>query len=139
MSLLRRPIALLLFPLVLSCADAPAGGGSGSLFFPTYSPSTESPLAAPQGVLVVRDDCLFMEASSGGTFLLLWPDGWSAGTESGGVRIFDGQGRQVAAEGEEATFQGGERTIASAESLSGEEVPSRCRSDPAWLVVEVLH
>jgi hypothetical protein len=134
--------AILLLILLPGCGQGTgAGWGTGAgedLFFPTYEDGEEHAAAPLEAKLSVPDSCLFGDGvGEFATYLLLWPEGWSARTQDGSVVVMDGSGDEVVAEGERAVFIGGETSLQMAEEVFGVEVPAGCRSHGVWIVAEV--
>lgn len=132
-------VALLLLPGCGQGTGAAGGTGAGEdLFFPTYEVGPEHAAAPLEAKLTVADSCLLGDGvGEFATYLLLWPEGWSARTQDGSVVVMDGAGDKVVAEKQRAIFVGGETTVQMAEDVFGVEVPEGCRSHGVWIVAEV--
>jgi hypothetical protein len=135
MKALWHALSVLLLVLVVGCGEG--SGAADDLFFPTSEPGEEHALAPLQATLVLSGRCLFAESEVQGTFLLLWPGGWSVRTEGGLVRVLDDTGGEVAVEGEEVTFVGGETSVQLAQRAFGVEIPDACGSVGVWIVGEI--
>lgn len=128
---------LIATPAIAGCANSDAAGANQDIFFPTWHPSGDAtPQGALSGRLVQRDDCLLWDAGEQGIVLPLWPDTFSL---SGGVdpAVDTGDG-QIINLGGDAVLAGGERSLAGAEDLIGESIPSRCRASSIWMASGVV-
>jgi hypothetical protein len=134
----RRAVAVLVLLLASSC-DRSSGGGE-DMYFPTYhrEPGGALPLGELHATLAVSSRCIVAEADAGGTYIPLWPEGWSPQLEEGVVMVADDTGRVVATEGAKVHFGGGGRSVEIAEEFYDLEVPDYCGTGLVWLVAGVL-
>jgi hypothetical protein len=87
-------------------------------------------LAGLPGTLVANHGCLLLEAQTGTTYLLIWPDTYRLE----GDAVVNGEDRVVARVGERHSFPGGERNLAQIEDATGGSIPGRCQTESYWLV-----
>lgn len=111
-----------------------ASDHSETMFFPTWS-GDERPAALISGVLVERDDCLFL-ATGVDDVLLLWDESY----RYAGGAILDESGSVVARPGDVVQGGGGYGSDwAHAEEITGTSIPERCRPngvEPYALIYE---
>lgn len=138
-----RP-SLILLPVVLLAACAPAGSGqspatrdgtdggraSGTLIPATVQPS---PAASTPGVITgrlgadaVEGGCGYLEAEDGTRYEVVWPDGWQLSTSP--LELRDPDGAVVARTSDELTVRGQEAT----------DMASICQMGPIFQAVEVV-
>lgn len=123
-----------------ACSRDPAA--PPGIAFPTYDAGGEHPLALFDGTLEVEDGCVFL-AKHGQRWLGLWPNDLRAVLVENRLRIVDGDGRVLAAEGGPIRAGGGERSaselggFAALEAwfagIGGTDLPNRC-GDLTWQV-----
>ena len=134
--------------LVVVVALTAAGCGSGEpaappgIFFPTVPIGDAYPAALMEGVLEEQAGCLFVTVD-GDSWLLLWPEGYTARVADGHLDVLDESGEVVGRVGEPLRVGGGETNpveiggAAAAErrasELTGLDIPERC-GDLYWLV-----
>lgn len=89
-----------------------------------------------EGELQFADGCVWVEASDGSRFLILWPSNTGPGVINSLPAVV-GPGRELLAETGEVTQLGGSETdLATAERLVG-EIPAACSGDSFWVVSTV--
>lgn len=149
--MLRRVIVLALMAAIVGGASAcgaattpttgpPAGAAlpPADITFPTQPPSQDVMEALVIGGLVLDNGCLRLNAEEwGASFLLVWPNGYSAQrTEDGTIEVVDPSGRIVAASGQRVRVSGGE--YASEDMAAFDQMYPGVRSEtcpgPYWIV-----
>jgi hypothetical protein len=119
------------------CASSNGAGANQDIFFPTWHPSGDpTPQGTLSGRLVQQEDCLLWDAGEQGIVLPLWPDTFSL-KGNPGTAVDTGDGHSVDL-GAEAVLAGGERSLASAEDLIGEAIPSQCRASSVWMATGLV-
>jgi hypothetical protein len=127
-------VSLLITPSpIAGCATSSRAGADQDIFFPTWHPSGEpTPQGTLSGRLVQQDDCLLWDAGEQGVVLPLWPDTFSLKGDLAPV-VDSGDGHSIDVGGQ-AVLGGGERSLANAEDLIGESIPSQCMASTIWMV-----
>jgi hypothetical protein len=137
----RRILGLAIGVMAAACGSDSATAPEG-IFFPTVPLEDAYPAALMDGVLHVRSGCVFAEAPND-SWLLLWPEGYTARYGDGRLEVLDAAGNVVARDGERIRIGGGETRptevggVEAAEGwatdLTGADIPERC-GDLYWIV-----
>ena len=132
-----RVLVRLTLLILVTCVTAACDQGErpSNLFLPTWTlqPGAAAPTGELRGHLDERNGCLFW--SNGSDFLPLWPTALEIDRDELTIETTSGD---VLAIGDGGILVGGERTLEQAESLIGEQIPSRCQAVGGyWMVTEV--
>jgi hypothetical protein len=136
-----RPLGLVFAFAGAACAGhepiAPPG-----IFFPTVPIGDAYPAALMEGMLDVRSGCVFV-SDHNESWLLLWPEGYTAQLADGRLDVLDESGDIVGREGGRLRVGGGESNPIevggeaaaerSASELTGLDILERC-GDLHWIV-----
>lgn len=116
----------------------PDPGADIGIFFPRHAlgVAQAQPTGVLEGILVLRDGCIWIETREQEALLALWPPGWVPVKVSERlVEIRDSTGMRFGEIGDQVKVGGGE--IADQDHVSklvGRDPPLACRGHKAWLV-----
>jgi len=135
---MKKLIIVLALAILLVVPSAACGGSASvDIFFPVQKSGDLNQMTADvSGNLELVDDWLRLE-SSGDSYLLVWPYGFSVRGEGGEIQVLDGDGQVVAVVGGAITVGGGETTVEIAESYAGKSFSGEV-DGPFWIVSEVV-
>ncbi|KAB2944923.1 MAG: hypothetical protein MPEBLZ_02968 [Candidatus Methanoperedens nitroreducens] len=109
-------------------------------FFPTQKEPATSYMQALLGAdnpeeLIIKDGCL-----RAGSFLLVWPYGFSLSADNGTFQVIDSTGKIVARVGDEIKVGGGADETPDGRVARGysAQLPGERCSGPYWIVAEVI-
>lgn len=124
----------------IDCEGDP--GAQHGVFFPRHCtrPWQPVPAGAIEGLLVLREGCVWIEPAHGREiYLALWPPGWVAAKAAAMLEIRDAAGARMGAIGERIAAGGGERSDEhDIAQLIRRDPPPACRGHRAWLVTGLL-
>lgn len=112
-------------------------GEEVGIFFPRMPPAREGPLAPLEGLIVLRNGCLWID-SGHESYLVLWPAGSHPTIENGVIWLIASDGRRLASVGQRVTAVGGELTeVKDAAALAGRTPPRDCQKGRYWRANEI--
>jgi hypothetical protein len=134
---IRLSGALLILLLMGGCNENPS---VANLFFPvTQAPASQHMDSLATGKLVAEGNILGVK--SGWFFdkgdVLIWPYGYSLGTQNARICVIDSEGQVVAKVGDSIKLGGGEISRELAEEQIGRPLPSDI-SGSFWLIGSVI-
>ena len=131
-------VIIIILLIITACSDNPTNTPSPTPFFPQQRDEPNGSMEALLvGELVLVDGCLRVNDSSGNSYLLVWPQGFSLRTEGNVIQVVDSTGRSVAQVGDNLEVGGGEVPAGWAGELSAQPLPSGCPG-PYWIVGEQI-
>jgi hypothetical protein len=134
---MKKRLIVLALAMLLILPSAACGGSAVDVFFPVQKSGDLSQMTAEvSGNLELVDGWLRLE-SSDGSYLLIWPYGFSVHGEEGQIQVLDGEGQIAAVDGGAITVGGGETTAEIAESYVGLALSGEV-DGPFWIVSEVV-
>jgi hypothetical protein len=99
-----RAVIILFFPL----AVASSCSGDAEVVIATYSPARGTSDVGLSGTLAAHSGCIMLRTEGAGYFMLVWPTGFSVGTDaSGQTAVVRPDGNVAAAVGDRVTLDGG--------------------------------
>ena len=131
-------VAISLMLVVVLGTAAACNDGSPVAFFPVQKESgLEQMLALLEGRLELVDGYLRV-VHSHGSYLAIWPHGFSVRAEGSEIQVLDGDDQVVAIVGETIKVGGGETTAEVVELYIGKSLPDDCVG-PFWIVSEMVN
>jgi hypothetical protein len=124
--------------LLTGCsATAQVSDDLTALYYPRHgAPYGTGDMAAVEGALAVRNDCIWLVAADGETFLPIWPSDTKPGVINSLPVILMENDMLVVETGETRIFGGSQTDVVHAEELAG-PIPERCAGGSYWVVSTV--